>query len=277
MKRNIPHLLLLPAIAVAALILTGCTPKNIAYFQDIETLMPAEITTKPITIKPEDKLSIVVHSKDDQLSKLFNLPVVATNVTSSASVADAGTLRSSNGIQAGMSVYTVDPAGDIEFPILGKIHIGGMNRSEIAGFIKGELMGRDLVKDPTVTVEFLNVGINVLGDVRNPGRIEVNRDHLTLLDALALAGDLNITGRRDNVTVIREENGKRNVYRIDLTKSEQAMKSPGFMLQQNDVIVVEPNDWQKRQTTTNGNTTLSASFWLSVASLLASVAVLIFK
>lgn len=277
MKRNIPHLLILPAIAIAALLLTGCTPKNIAYFQDIETLMPAEVTDKPITIKPEDKLSIVVHSKDDQLSKLFNLPVVATNVTSSASVADAGTLRSSNGIQAGMSVYTVDPAGDIEFPILGKIHIGGMTRSEIAGFIKGELMGRDLVKDPTVTVEFLNVGINVLGDVRNPGRIEVNRDHLTLLDALALAGDLNITGRRDNVTVIREENGKRNVYRIDLTKSEQAMKSPGFMLQQNDVIVVEPNDWQKRQTTTNGNTTLSASFWLSVASLLASVAVLIFK
>lgn len=277
MKRNIPHLLILPAITFAVLLLTGCTPKNIAYFQDIETLMPAEVTDKPITIKPEDKLSIVVHSKDDQLSKLFNLPVVATNVTSSASVADAGTLRSSNGIQAGMSVYTVDPAGDIEFPILGKIHIGGMTRSEIAGFIKGELMGRDLVKDPTVTVEFLNVGINVLGDVRNPGRIEVNRDHLTLLDALALAGDLNITGRRDNVTVIREEKGKRNVYRIDLTKSEQAMKSPGFMLQQNDVIVVEPNDWQKRQTTTNGNTTLSASFWLSVASLLASVAVLIFK
>ena len=151
-----------------------------------------------------------------------------------------------------------------------------MTRSEVAGFIKGELMGRDLVKDPTVTVEFLNTGVSVMGEVLAPGRYDMNRDNITILEALSLAGDLTIQGKRDNVMVIREEDGQLKTYRVDLTNGQQLMSSPAFYLKQDDIVYVEPNGVRKRQTTVNGNTALSASFWVSVASLLTSVAVLIF-
>lgn len=131
-------------------------------------------------------------------------------------------------------------------------------------------MGRELVKDPTVTVEFVNTGINVMGEVMTPGRYDINRDHLTVLDALSLAGDLTINGRRENVKVLREENGQTKVYTLDLTDLNKLVKSPAYSLQQNDVVYVEPNDFRKRQTTVNGNNALSTGFWISVASLITS-------
>lgn len=268
---------LIACIGVAAsLALTSCTPKNVAYFQDIDdTLVTIDRASTQIKVQPEDKLSIVVHSKDDALSKLFNLPVVSTNITQATLTTDVRTIRNDGGVKSGVSVYTVAPDGTIDFPILGKLRLEGMTRSEVAGFIKGELMGRDLVKDPTITVEFVNTGVNVLGEVNQPGRMEVNRDHLTVLDALAMAGDMTIQGQRDNVLVIREENGQRKTYRLDLTNSAQSMASPGFYLKQNDVVYVEPNSMQKRASTTNGNNVLSTAFWVSVASLLTSIAVLV--
>lgn len=268
---------LIACIGVAAsLALTSCTPKNVAYFQDIDdTLVTIDRASTQIKVQPEDKLSIVVHSKDDALSKLFNLPVVSTNITQATLTTDVRTIRNDGGVKSGVSVYTVAPDGTIDFPILGKLRLEEMTRSEVAGFIKGELMGRDLVKDPTITVEFVNTGVNVLGEVNQPGRMEVNRDHLTVLDALAMAGDMTIQGQRDNVLVIREENGQRKTYRLDLTNSAQSMASPGFYLKQNDVVYVEPNSMQKRASTTNGNNVLSTAFWVSVASLLTSIAVLV--
>ena len=169
------------------------------------------------------------------------------------------------------------PDGDIDFPVLGKLHIAGMTRSELAGYIKGELMGRDLVKDPVVTVEFLNTGVSVLGEVKQPGRYDMNVDELTILDAIALAGDLDIQGQRENVKVVRREADGLHTYQVDLTDMRNLVASPAYYLQQDDIIYVEPNGVKKRQTTVNGNTALSASFWVSVASLLTSVAVLIFK
>lgn len=263
---------------IVLIALTSCTPKNVAYFQNIDqTVAAIDIQKSLIRVKPEDKLSIIVHSKDDQLSKLFNLPVVSTNITQAMLTSDVNTIRSDGGVKSGVSVYTVSPEGTIDFPILGKINIKGMTRAEVSGFIKGELMGRDLVKDPTVTVEFVNTGISVLGEVKQPGRMEVNRDHLSVLDALAMAGDLTINGQRENVLVIRDEDGIRKAYRLDLTDAEQTMKSPAYYLQQNDVVYVEPNNFQKRQTTTNGNNVLSTAFWISVASLLTTICVLVFK
>ncbi len=209
-----------------------------AYLQNIDdTITTADALSTLIRVKPEDKISIVVHSKDDQLSKLFNLPVVSTNITQAMTTTEATTIRNDGGVKSGMSVYTVSPEGTIQFPILGELKVAGMSRSELSGFIKGELMGRDLVKDPTVTVEFVNTGINA-GEVNSPGRIEVNRDHLTILDALAIAGDMTIHGQRENVTVIREENGQRKAYRIDTTDARKTMSSPAYYLQQNDIIYV---------------------------------------
>lgn len=256
----------------------GCSaPKDVAYFQDVtaETVVPVS-AAQGISIKPGDKLSIVVKAKDAALTELFNLGVTATRI-GTPSTPSGGVAKTFTTGNDGMSSYTVTPQGTIDFPVLGKLTVSGMTRSELAGFIKGELMGRDLVKDPVVTVEFMNIGVSVLGEVTNPGRYDVNLDNITLLDALSLAGDLTIQGQRNNVKVIRRQSDGIHTYVVDLTDMGKTVASPAYSLQQGDIIYVEPNGVKKRTTTVNGNTALSASFWVSVASLLTSVAVLIFK
>lgn len=267
------------SLAVSLALASCGTPKKVAYFQDVETAVVKEMTERQaIKVKPGDKLSIVVKSKDPTLSELFNMPVISNRLGSASSYSGTGaTIRTYTGSSDGMSGYTVAPDGDIDFPVLGKLHIAGMTRSELAGYIKGELMGRDLVKDPVVTVEFLNTGVSVLGEVKQPGRYDMNVDELTILDAIALAGDLDIQGQRENVKVVRREADGLHTYQVDLTDMRNLVASPAYYLQQDDIIYVEPNGVKKRQTTVNGNTALSASFWVSVASLLTSVAVLIFK
>lgn len=272
---SIKKLLLKGSAAVLMILALGsCTPKNIAYFQDLDTVAVTEMAARrAIRIEPEDKLSIVVKSKDPALAELFNLNVVSNRLGQTNSQSGTGSVLRNPAAQAeGLAAYTVTKEGNIDFPVLGTLHIQGMTREELAGFIKGELMGRNLIKDPVVTVEFLNTGVSVLGEVRNPGRYDTNSDYLTVIDALTLAGDINIQGRRDNVLVMREENGVMNSYRLDMTNAQQLLNSPGYYLKQDDIIYVEPNDYRKRQTTNNGNTAMSASFWVSVASLLTSVA-----
>ncbi len=266
---------------LVSLMLGGCaTPKKIAYMQDLDdsvvTIVNAE---QAIRIEPGDKLSIVVHSKDPSLASLFNLPVISNRATSSDPFVNGTSAVSRNfNSSEGTSSYTVSPQGNIDFPVLGTIKVAGMTRSELVGFIKGELLGKNLIKDPTVVVEFLSTGINILGEVRAPGRYDMNRDQINVLEALALAGDLTIQGQRENVKVIRhEDDGTLKSYVLDLTNAKQMMGSPAFYLKQNDIIYVEPNGVQKRNATVNGNTALSAGFWVSVASLLTSIAVLIFK
>jgi polysaccharide export outer membrane protein len=160
---------------------------------------------------------------------------------------------------------------------LGKIHVAGKSRSEIAAFIKDALITGNYVKDPVVTVEFMNLTISVLGEVNNPGRFNIDRDQMTLLDAISMAGDLTIYGKRDKVMVLREENGAQRVYGIDLCSASQMYASPAYNLQQNDVIYVEPNTVRARQSTVNGNNVRSTSFWISLASLLTTISVLVFK
>lgn len=262
--------------------LTSCmTPKKIAYFQDVDdVVMDVNNSTGVLRIQPEDKLQISVSASDPDLAAIFNLTVSNIRqgqVTNSSRKESGSATVSNNSSLESQSYYTVDNAGNIDFPILGTIHVAGMSRMELAGYIKGELAARGLLKDAIVIVEFVNSAVSVLGEVNNPGRYVINRDHISVLDALAVAGDLTIQGKRENVLVVREENGKRYTYRLDLTQGSQLMSSPAYYLQANDVVYVEPSDYKKRQTTVNGNNVLQASFWVSVASLLTSVAVLIFK
>ena len=177
----------------------------------------------------------------------------------------------------GVSGYTVDTKGCIDFPVLGKIFIAGMTREEVAAHIKSELQSHDLIKDPVVTVEYMNLSIAVMGEVKNPGRYNIDKDHLTILDALSQAGDLTIYGKREKVLVLRNEEGKQRVYGVNLCSAEHLYTSPVYYLQQNDVVYVEPNDTKARQSTVNGNNVRSTSFWISLASLLTSIAVLIVK
>lgn len=265
-------------LAIISLLFGACkTPTNVAYMQDFnEEIVIENAKRKAMRIQPEDKISIIVHSKDPELAALFNLPVVANSTRNMGLSTGSGTLGKNYVSSDGISVYTVSPQGTIEFPVLGTLRVEGMTRNEVAAFVKGELIGRNLIKDPTVIVEFLNSGVSILGEVNTPGRYDMNRDNINVLEAIALAGDLTIQGQRENVKVVREEaDGKIKVYQLDLTQGSKLMESPGFYLKQNDVIYVEPNDIRKRETTVNGNSALSTGFWISAASLLTSIAVLI--
>lgn len=249
---------------VAILAMSSCkTPANIAYFQDAtnkDTIFQAAMV-QTLKVSPGDKLMIVVSSKDPQLAALFNLPIAGYRI---------GMNQSTNSSQSTMS-YTVDPEGNIDFPVLGRMKVSGMQRSDIAEMIKKRLVDENQCKDAVVTVEMDNLYINVLGEVNRAGRYAMTKDQLTVFDALGMAGDLSIQGQRENVMVIRIENGETHTYSMDLTKLADVTKSPGFYLQQNDVVYVEPNPYRKRQTTVNGNNALSTSFWISVASLLMTV------
>lgn len=267
---------ILTAIALVApsLAFQSChTPKDVTYFQDashggqIEMASPVDIV-----VQPDDRLSILVSSKDPMLASLFNI-----YMPQQRSSTPGITLNNMRGGANEVASYVVDAYGDIQFPVLGTIHIGGMRRQEVAEYIKNELIRQNLVKDPTVIVDFLNHSVLVMGDVTKPGRVTFDRDRYTVLDALSDAGDLTINGKRTDIKVMRNENGRQKVYELDLTKGDQVMNSPVFYLQQNDVIYVAPNDVKKRNTTANGNAPLTPSFWISVASFLTTVLVLIIK
>ena len=253
-------------------LLTSCaSTKQISYFQDARSGGAIAQSVEPVVIKvwPKDKISIIVNSKDPMLANLFNLPLVTKQIGQPSSIAGSSS--------QGVSGYTIREDGCIDFPVIGDIYVAGMTREEIAAHIKNELIERNLVKDPVVTVEFMNLTVSVLGEVSHPGRYNIDKDQITLLDALSMAGDLTIFGKREQVLVMREEHGKQQVYQVNLCSASQLYNSPVYYLQQNDVVYVEPNSMRARQSTVNGNNVRSASFWMSLASLLTTITVLFVK
>ena len=143
---------------------------------------------------------------------------------------------------------------------------------EVAEYIKNKLTETNLVKDAVVTVEYANLTYSVLGEVKTPARYNINRDYITILDAISEAGDLTIQGQRTNIKVLRNnEKGEQQCYIVNLCSLEDLYNSPAYYLQQNDIIYVEPNKMRARQSTVNGNNVRSSSFWMSLASLLATV------
>ena len=259
-----------------ALVLGSCsTPQNIAYFPELHTgsMVQAEKMLE-IKLKPEDKLSIIVTTQDPALSALFNLVSVQNRLNATtSSTTTVGNTGNSGGT---VSYYTIDSQGDIMFPVLGKLHIAGLTREQIAEKITADLRSADLVKDPIVTVEFANTGLSVLGEVNRPGRYEFNKDHLTIIDAIAMAGDLKMNGMRENILVMRNlGGGKQEAYRVNLLDAQELASSPVYYLQQDDVIYVEPNEKAKRETTATGNSAYNPSFWVSIGSLALTVATLI--
>lgn len=264
-----------PATISVLILAASCsTPKNITYFQDITNGAVIESSQQmDVKVRPEDKLSIIVNTQDPALSMMFNLVQTQNRIGQTTSSTNSSSSANSNGQTA---YYTVSPEGTINFPVLGKLHIAGMTRWEVAQFIEKQLISKKLVKDPIVTVEFVNTGISIIGEVSSPGRYEFNKDRLSLIDAIAMAGDLTPNGQRENVIVMREDsNGKQRAYRVDLTDLNGVVNSPVYYLQQNDVIYVEPNDKKKRDTTSSGNSAYNPSFWVSIASMGVSVATLI--
>lgn len=259
--------LLSGAICTGLLVLSACgTPKQIAYFQDFNQNPDTLVNLKSavITAKPTDKLYIGVKSKDPQITQLFNLTGSSTNYSTSSIAKDA-------------YYYTVDSKGNIDFPVLGTLHVAGRTREQIAEGIKKLLVDRNLVKDPVVTVSLTNLHYSVIGEVARPGQYEIEDEKVTILDALSKAGDLTIYGTREDVMVLRQENGHQKIYKINLCSGNNVFNSPVYYLQQNDVVYISPNETKARQSTVNGNNVRSTGFWISLASLATSVAVLIKK
>ena len=241
---------------------TACkSPREVVYLQDVVPLVQQPIEQQyEVIIHADDLLSIVVNSKDPELTMPLNLPVVSYQIGGSA-----------YGQQRVLG-YLVDSQGDIDFPILGKLHVEGLSRRQLTEMIKDRLIKENLLKDPIVTVQFLNYKVSVMGEVARPGSFSISGDRITLLEALSMAGDLTIYGRRDRVAVIREQNGQRTILFHDLRSSE-IFSSPCYYLQQNDIVYVEPNKTKAAQSGINQNK--SASVWLSAISVLATITSLI--
>lgn len=243
------------------LMLASCSStKDIAYFQDVEHGATTSVAHKQLTLLPEDKISILVNTRNQELTNSLNLPYVTRQIGNSASTSQ------------GMAGYTIDKDGYINFPQIGKLHIAGMTRSEVSEFIKKELNEKGIAKDAIVTVEFSNLKYSVLGEVKLPNTYAIDRDAITILDAISKAGDLTIQGERTNIQVIRRENNnEEKVYTLNLCSLQDVQQSPAYYIQQNDVIYVKPNKMRERQSTVNGNNIRSSAFWISIASLLTSV------
>ena len=249
-------------LCIAAVLcgLVSCNPetyKKINYLQDVksDTTMTMKIN-KGIIIQPQDQLSIIVSSIDPKLASQFNLSV--SNYLTGTEMTSSGTHR--------ITGYVVDNDGFISFPGLGRIRAAGFNRWELQEKIATELADKGLLKEAIVTVEFMNFRVSVLGEVSSPGSYSVTGDKITIFQALALARDLTIYGQRENVQVIREQNGRRQIYQVDLTSSE-IFTSPAYYLQQNDVVYVTPSKVRAGQGEINENYFKSGSFWISLASI----------
>lgn len=263
------HYLTFFALLFVAVLSSCDVQKKIVYLQDVTSEMalnPAEISN--IHVQSGDKISIVVNSRTPELSNLFNLAVPYRYV-------------GSNSMSMGQSqsaFYTVDADGNIDFPIVGILHVAGMTRHEISALIKGRLISEDLLKDAVVTVEFGNLSFSVMGEVNGQGRYNIEKDQVTLLEALSMARDLTINGDRNNVLVIRTNlDGSQTSYRVDLTNSQSLYNSPAFYIRQHDVIYVQPNMQRARQSNSAMNTFQSPSFWISLTSLACTVILMIQK
>lgn len=245
------------------LLLTSCASrKNIVYLQDMQIGEKYRYDTRyEAVIRRDDRLSITVSNKNPELALPFNIYGGTVKVGTDGDVtADASTKVNEKG-------YRVDVDGDIDFPILGILHVEGLTVSELRDLIKEKIEKGNYMKDPLISIEFLNFKYTVLGAVGHNGTFSADGDRVTLLEAIANAGDLTDKARTDRVAVIREVDGARQMFMHDL-RSKDIFDSPCFYLQQNDVVYVEPK-YRKKDGEDRGwqiGTTL-----LSIASVICSL------
>lgn len=241
------------------------TPRgNLTYFTNIDSIAAQSINSEEYRIRvlPDDEIKIVVTSQEQSATAPYNLPL--------ANYASVSALSSSS--SPAIQTYIVDKNGNITMPVLGEIHVEGQTTHEIAEHIK-ELVSKD-VKDPYVTVKMSSYRVNVLGEVHSPGSKKVSQERYSIIDAIADAGDLTYYGQRENVLLIREENGKKIHVRINLNDAK-IMESPYFYLKQNDIIYVEPNKIRIANTKYNQDNGFKLSVISTIVSACSVVASLI--
>ncbi len=213
------------------LLLFSCASrKDVVYYQNIDDLGRQEKSNSyEIKIQPDDLLSVIVSAEDPESALLFNLHTVSV-----ASPGKQDIVRGQETIQS----YLVDANGNIDFPVLGTLKVGGLTRTEVLKMFHDKIAA--YIKNPVINLRIMNFKVSVQGEVTLPGTYPIVSERITLIEALAMAKDMTILGRRDNVLIIREVNGVKTYNRVDITKAD-FINSPFYYLSQNDVIYVEPN------------------------------------
>lgn len=253
-------------IFLAMAVLTGCQSyKKVPYLQDAVRTAEANQDTATLydaRIMPKDLLTIVVSCPEEpELAEPFNLTVATpTNNTAYRSLTSQPTIQQ----------YLVDNEGNVEFPVLGTLHLGGLTKSEAERLIKDKLSPQ-FQSLPIVTVRMVNYKISVIGEVTRPGTFTISNEKVNIFEALAMAGDMTIYGIRDDVKLIREDNsGKRNIVSLDLNDRD-ILYSPYYYMQQNDILYVTPNKTKAKTSNISASTTI----WFSIVGSLVSLASLI--
>ncbi len=250
---------------VLPFMVASCTSyKNVPYLQNPEALdsLNVEIPLYDAQIMPKDLLSITVNTTDPQAAAPFNLTV---QTPMNAAVANISTTT-----QPSLQQYLVNNEGEINFPVIGKLKVGGLTKNEAEAMIREKLQPY-LKEQPIVTVRMANYKISVLGEVAKPGTFTISNEKVNVLEALAMAGDMTVYGLRDNVKLIREDaNGKREIHLLNMNQSD-LITSPYFYLKQNDILYVTPNKTKAKNSDIGNSTTL----WFSATSILVSIASLI--
>lgn len=235
------------ATLMTTLVFTGCiSDKHIIYLQGADTVygVPQEIAQAfELKIQSDDQLAISVTSKDHELIAPFNNN---TLIGSGGGDRSAGYSSSTANTQSGVSYFTVDRNGEISFPIFGQLKVAGKTTREVSQMIQDMLRNGTKeyaasIKDAIITTKIMSFKVTVLGDVKNPGVQTFTGERLTLLEAIGRAGDLNSSGKRAPVLIVREENGQRQTFEVDLRDQASVFQSPAYYLQQNDVVYVSPN------------------------------------
>ena len=259
MRTNILLLFILPIIAFSCK-----TKSEVTYFKTVGTGDNMEISAKEAIsyepkIIPDDILAITVTATDPNAVAIFNLPT--------SSFLSPGETQMN--ITPSLQTYLVDAKGDIEFPVIGKIHVAGITRGQLADLLKNKIEA--YVENPLVTIQVMNFKVVVLGEVNKPGTIKINNERISILDAIGEAGDLTIYGERTNVLLIREKDGKKEFHRFDLSQPD-LFTSPYYYLQKNDVVYVEPNKARKGNALYSSNKQYNVSVISTVISAVSVIA-----
>lgn len=241
----------------------SCKPrKELVYYQNIDALKSSEqLNSYEIKIQPDDLLMIIVSADDPETAIPFNLSTISVPSVINNNVMNARG-------QESMQSYLVDASGTIDFPVLGKLKVGGLSRSELMKLLETKISS--YIKNPIINIRLTNFKISVQGEVTVPGTYSINSDRVTLIEAISMAKDLTIYGKRDNVLVIREVNGVKSYTRVDITKAD-FINSPFYYLAQNDVVYVEPSKTRINGAAVGANTGVI----ISITSLLITVITLI--
>lgn len=248
------------SLLLLTLILFSCASrKDIVYYQDIDkTSLQEKTNSYEIKIQPDDLLMIIVSAEDAEIAAPFNLKTYTTVNPNKQDVAGAQTTQ----------LYLVDSNGLIDFPILGRLKVSGMARSQVVQLLQEKISA--YIKSPIINLRIMNFKISVQGEVTLPGSYTITSERVTLIEALSMAKDLTIYGKRDNILIIREIDGVKSFNRVDITKSE-FMNSPFYYLAQNDIVYVEPNKNKVNGSAVGPNTGVI----ISITSLLITLITLI--